>query len=36
MPYEILLAEAGAFPLEASTLTQLISYLKKVENMNNH
>lgn len=36
VPYEILLAEVGAFPLEASAIIRLISYLKKIENMNNH
>ncbi|KAH9293516.1 hypothetical protein KI387_041284, partial [Taxus chinensis] len=35
VPYEILLAEAGTFPMEASAITRLISYLKKVESMDN-
>jgi hypothetical protein len=32
--YEILLAEIGSYPLEATMITKLISYLK-VENMDN-
>ncbi|KAH9324645.1 hypothetical protein KI387_004823, partial [Taxus chinensis] len=36
VPYEILLAEAGMLPMEASAITRLISYLKKVESMDNH
>ncbi|KAH9319051.1 hypothetical protein KI387_020820, partial [Taxus chinensis] len=35
VPYEILLAEAGSFSLEASAISRMISYLKKVENMDN-
>lgn len=35
VPYDILLAEASTFPLEASSIIRLISYLKKVENMSN-
>ena len=35
VPYKILLVEAGDFPLEATTLTKLISYIKRVENMDN-
>ncbi|KAH9307116.1 hypothetical protein KI387_043788 [Taxus chinensis] len=35
VPYEILLAEAGSFSLEASAIARMISYLKKVENMDN-
>ena len=33
--YEIILVETSTFPLEATTITKLISYLKKVENMDN-
>ena len=35
IPYEILLAEVGAFSLEAAAITKLISYIKRVENMEN-
>jgi hypothetical protein len=35
VPYEILFAETSTFSLEATTITKLISYLKKVENMDN-
>jgi hypothetical protein len=35
VPYEILLVETSTFPLEETTITKLISYLKKVENMDN-
>jgi hypothetical protein len=35
VPYEIILAEIGNFSLEATTITKLISYLKKVESMDN-
>ncbi|KAH9329718.1 hypothetical protein KI387_001826 [Taxus chinensis] len=35
VPYEILLAEAGSFSLEALAISRMISYLKKVENMDN-
>jgi len=35
IPYEILLAKKSTFLLEATTITKLISYLKKVENMDN-
>lgn len=36
VPYEIILAESGTFPLEASTISRLLNYLKKVENMDSH
>lgn len=36
MPYEIILVEHEAFPLEASTVIQLLSYLQKIENMQDH
>lgn len=35
VPYEILLAEADMYLLEATTMTRLISCLKKLENMDN-
>ena len=35
VPYKILLAKAGALPLEAMPITKLISYIKRVENMYN-
>jgi hypothetical protein len=33
--YEIILVEIGTFPLEMTMIIKLISYLKKVENMDN-
>jgi hypothetical protein len=35
VPHGILLAETCIFPLETTTITKLISYFKKVENMDN-
>ena len=34
IPYAILLAKAGMFPIEASAIIRVLSYLNKVENMN--
>ena len=36
VPYKIILAEAGMFPVEASTIVRLLSYLKKVSKMDAH
>lgn len=35
-PYEIILAEVGMFPLEATAMTKLLCYLKKIEIMKNN
>lgn len=36
VPYEILLAEAGMFPMEVYAIISLLSYLNKVDNMDMH
>ena len=36
VPYDIILGEVGMFPIEASTIIHLLSYLKKAENMDKH
>ena len=36
VPYEIILAEAGMFLVEASAIVRLLSYLKKVSKMDTH
>ena len=36
VPYEILLAEVGSFPLEAVALVQMLSYLKKTQGLETH
>ena len=36
MPYEILLAEVGSFPLEAAAMTRMLSYLKKTQGLETH
>lgn len=33
IPYKIILAEAGAIPIEASAMFRLLSYLRRLENM---
>ena len=36
VPYEILLAEVGSFPLEAVALVRMLSYLKKTQDLETH
>jgi hypothetical protein len=36
VPYEILLAEVGSFPLEAVALVQMLSYLKNTQGLETH
>lgn len=35
-PYEIILDEVGAFPIEASTMFHPLSYLRRLDNMESH